>query len=230
MYEQGIRTSEGRGSGAFMTSRGTIGIGATRHSSRSSSLATDRNAPPSSVPPSALITALCGLALTVMISVSVDGFLNGLFWIVIGTCLTFGVSFYLAIRPNSNNDAALRAWENQWYCRTCGETFVRSAVRQANEEREPYDPFISDRSVARTRQAYIDRVVNPIQRARSPTSRDLAGLRRIRASAGSDFTFHPEALALDLGIASRLASLRFISYVPQTDRFSITKQGLEAVN
>lgn len=221
--------SEGRGSGAFVTSRGTVGLGATRHNSRSSTLATERNAPPTAIPGSAIVAGLCGLALTIIIAASVDGFLNGLFWIVIGTLATVGVAAFLAVQPNEKTDEALRAWENQWYCRTCGETFLDSSPSDRRDTREAGDQFASEPRTMRTRQAYIDRVLVPIQRARAPTPRDLAGLRHILGSAASDVTFHPERLVMDLGIVSRLASLGFIAYEPATDCFSITERGLRAV-
>ncbi len=74
------------------------------------------------------------------------------------------------------------------------------------------------------RQAYIDRVTSPIQRARMPTDRDNQGLFEIVNRSADDHSFEPNAM--DKGLISRLASLSFIAYDPARDRFFVTAEGM----
>lgn len=81
---------------------------------------------------------------------------------------------------------------------------------------------------AAARDVYASRVLTPVQRMRdgNPSERDCAGLAIILANVAADgVTFDPCAFALDVGIASRLASGGFITTDGAT--FKLTKTGRE---
>lgn len=224
LYEQGVRTSEGRSSETFITSRGTVGVGSSQNASRSSSLAAERNAPANGAPPRALIAGIGGLVVALIIGQLADSLLLTLFLALVA----FGASIYLTA-PNDAEAAAERRWLDQWYCKVCGNIFslgdhdtgAQSAKKTSYESKA--ENFISSvtNSQPRSREAYISRVLNPIQRARAASERDLAGLEHIRSGANAAGAFDPEALNLDLGIASRLASLGMIQYDQSNSRFLI---------
>lgn len=71
----------------------------------------------------------------------------------------------------------------------------------------------------------IERVRNPIQRAKSATVRDESGLRLAVKHANGSHDFDPCAATFDLGCLSRLASLGFLSVSPVAGRIRITKAG-----
>lgn len=145
------------------------------------------------------------------------------------TLLAFGAGIYLST-PNDAEEAAERRWMDQWYCKVCGSTFFLSDLCKGNAQsaggaipRFKVQKFVSrvTNSQPRSREAYVTRVLSPIQRARAPSERDLAGLEHIRSGANTSGAFDPETLNLDLGIASRLASLGMIEYDPRTARFLV---------
>lgn len=73
----------------------------------------------------------------------------------------------------------------------------------------------------------IERVRNPIQRAKSATPRDESGLMLAAKLANGNGDFDPCAGTFDLGALSRLASLNLLSVSPVAGRIRITKAGRE---
>ena len=70
----------------------------------------------------------------------------------------------------------------------------------------------------------LARVANPIQRAKSPTTRDESALALALSHADADGTFCPVAATADLGALSRLASLGFLAVAG--NRVALTETGL----
>lgn len=75
------------------------------------------------------------------------------------------------------------------------------------------------------RDDYVSRVLNPVQTAKSPSERDESHLATIVTRSKRDATFDPAALCCDLGVISRLASLKLIAYESTADAFSLTTTG-----
>ena len=71
----------------------------------------------------------------------------------------------------------------------------------------------------------IERVRNPIQRAKSATARDESGLALAAKHANGNGDFCPIAATFDLGVLSRLASLKLIAVSPVANKLRITKAG-----
>jgi hypothetical protein len=71
----------------------------------------------------------------------------------------------------------------------------------------------------------IERVANPIQRAKSASVRDESGLLLAAKHANGSHDFDPCAATFDLGVLSRLASLGMLSVSPVAGRIRITKAG-----
>jgi hypothetical protein len=70
----------------------------------------------------------------------------------------------------------------------------------------------------------LARVANPVQRAKSATTRDESALALALAHADSNGTFCPVAATADLGALSRLASLGFLTVAGE--RIALTETGL----
>ena len=219
LYEQGARHSEGESSGAFVTSHGTLGISNSTHSSHSSSLAADRNKPPAG----ASMRAAASLVIGIMISVLML-FMGG-FGAFIFALISTGASTYFFMQQTEEDIADQTRYESQWYCRKCGSIFVAGKAAVAPNVSAPFVvDFVSPvtrATVRNDRKTFADRVLNPVQRTKKPTPRDLAGLAEIRTASQSDGTFHPEKLRCDLGIISRLASVDLITYDATSDSFSL---------
>lgn len=165
------------------------------------------------------------------------------------------VSYARATDDGSDAEREAR-YQRQWYCNTCGAKFEtqpssqESADPRANQrsgptggpddgggsrEHDAADQRYAGPSPAynrgqpEQRALYIERVLNPVQRAKSATERDLSGLAMIVARMGADTAFEPLAgVPIDLGVISRLASLNFIEFVRSADRFYVTPRGFEA--
>lgn len=82
------------------------------------------------------------------------------------------------------------------------------------------------------RDDYASRITTPVQRigGNGPSPRDESGLALILANAKRDGTFDPTTINLDLGIASRLASVGMLAYDKPSDTFALTKPGRERAN
>jgi hypothetical protein len=80
------------------------------------------------------------------------------------------------------------------------------------------------------RDEYANRITTPVQRigGSGPSARDESGLALILSGAKRDGSFDPCALNLDLGIASRLASVGMLTFA--SDTFTLTKAGRERAN
>jgi len=80
------------------------------------------------------------------------------------------------------------------------------------------------------RDDYAKRITTPVQRIGSggPSTRDESGLALILSAAKRDGSFDPCAINLDLGIASRLASVGMLAFA--SDTFTLTKPGRERAN
>jgi len=229
-YEQGVRESVGSSTGWFLTSRGSVGVGSWKRHSQSQSLAASRNAPQYVISPKSWLVVLAGFALSFWpISYMWDAFwdldLGGVLLYFILAFLLIGAAMIGAIILNTDGREAMKAWESQWYCRKCGGLFFEPAAASHMPAAAPTS-FVSPvmRSAqARLREEYRDRVVSPVQCAGRMTERDRAGLDAIAARVAADGSFDPERIGCDLGIISRLSSLKAIEYEEGTDRFLITK-------
>ena len=224
LYEQGVRTTQGRSAGIFLTSRGTIGVGKSRHQSRSSTLAADINAPHHGLPVRSMIAFAVGF-----LAAFVSQAAGGGFFLFVGLILGgFFTGIYLSA-PNNAELAEKGRYESQWYCRKCGSIFHNfSPCGTVTPEQPNQNDFVSPvvrLATRRTRQSYIDRVRSPVQRASIATPRDLAGLKAIRESSSSDGTFDPEVMNCDLGIISRLSSLKYVTYNEGSERFIVAGNG-----
>lgn len=224
-HEQGVRISEGKTTGVFVSSGGTFGVGFGRHQSRSSTLAAEANAPPRRVPSRAILAFAIGLFAAFALGRLLDSYL--IFIVLSVVAIAAGIYFSA---PDQNDLSEERRWRDQWYCKRCGMIFhaghnKASAPRLRSSPTSPSERFVSPvlrQRAVNTRQEYIDRVRNPVQRAARMTDRDTAGLRAIEQHAYADGSFDPEQIACDLGIVSRLASLQLISYQESSDRFLLT--------
>lgn len=220
-YEQNVRTTEGRSSGIFLTSRGTVGIGKSRNQSRASSLAAEVNAPHHGMKMRSLIASIVGFVAALVSQAAGGGYLLFVGLVLMG----FLLSIYLAA-PTQQDLAEEQRWRRQWYCRKCGSTFLKGSSQETGTGWQcSHDDFVSPvmrQSSSRSRQEYVERAQKPIQRAKSATKRHLAGLAAIRRSAKPDRSFDPETLNCDLGVISRLSSLSLIEYDESTERFLIS--------
>lgn len=154
---------------------------------------------------------------------------GGGFFLFVGLILGgFLTGMYLTA-PNDAELAEKGRYDSQWYCRKCGSIFHNFPPRgTVTPEQTNQNDFVSPvvrLATRRTRQNYIDRVRNPVQRASTATLRDLAGLKAIRESSSSDGTFDPEVMNCDLGIISRLSSLKYVTYDAGSDRFIVAGFG-----
>lgn len=224
VYEQGVRIGEGRSSGAFVTSRGTVGIGASRSASRSSSLAAELNAPGTGLPLRSMIAGAACFAFGFFGLVVLESFL--FFMLAFAAAIPVGIYF---LAPTDAEIAERRRYDAQWYCRKCGTIFhdfgkVMNSRQQLSAGNEHLDSSIYRRTT-NPREAYIQRATSPVQRASGATERDLAGLARIRSDAQEDGSFSPELLGYDLGLISRLASLNLVRFDAEQDRFFVDGVG-----
>ena len=71
----------------------------------------------------------------------------------------------------------------------------------------------------------IERVRNPIQRAKSASTRDESGILLAAKHANASGVFCPLAATFDLGVLSRLASLKLITVAASGDKLQLTKAG-----
>jgi hypothetical protein len=216
VYEQGVRNAEGRSSGFFVTSRGTVGVGQSRRKSRSSTLATERNAPHRMVPTRAILVGVVGLLVSLVALNSGIGFVAFLI-LVVGI---FWAMIYVSA-PTDRESAEEERWQTQWYCKKCGDIFFEDDNPTELGASSAFTSPVLRTKAKHPRSEYIDRVLNPIQRAASPTERDQAGLAAIRARTRPDGSFDPDVINCDLGVISRLSSLGLIAYDKVADRFSV---------
>ena len=221
-YQQHVRTSKGRTSGFFLTSRGTIGVGSSRRVSTSSSLAADLNAPIAKLPPRILLTIVIGFPFALILGFASSSLFLTLFLVV----LVIVATIYLSAPTNEELERE-KQWSQQWYCKKCGDRFIESdtdAGALRADASAASGGFVSPviRATRRnSRAAYADRVLNPVQRAAAMTDRDAAGLNAIRSQAAVDGSFNPEIIGCDLGVISRLSSLNLISYDGTLDQFHL---------
>lgn len=77
------------------------------------------------------------------------------------------------------------------------------------------------------RDDYASRVTKPVQRIAggNPSARDESGVMLIASVANRSGVFDPCAINLDLGVASRLASIGFLAFADDT--FALTADGRE---
>ena len=235
MYDQGTRVSEGTSKGFFVTSGGTIGVGQSSFRGQSSTLAAEKSAPPVAREP-LIAVAVCTLIMFSGVFIA-DSFFGILAWLFVTGIITMVVVFVMLLMPSTASKDALKRWANQWYCKTCGQLFEVddegrefSSVRsmRAKASTKFGQGFVSPVRRAQTnhsRGVYIDRVVNPVQRATELSERDEAGILEILKVVEADGSFDPRSMQLDLGIASRLSSLKVISYDKTTDRFTVLLPG-----
>jgi hypothetical protein len=149
--------------------------------------------------------------------------------IPVGLALGAVAATIVAGRTRESRVAARERYERQWYCSKCGGFFEHDLHSDAPPEEPSFGPRSSEaRSSATTRSEYAVRIRSPVQRARTATDRDLAGLANILSrSAPPDFEFDPlRPVPLDLGVVSRLASLGYLRHDAAVDRFLVTEEGV----
>ena len=252
MVEQGLRHSSGTSTGIFITSRGTVGFGGSRRRSRSYSGAVARNARSSSLTLEAWGVLAAAIVLTVIImGQALDAFWevnleSVLAWTICAFVVVMMAMAWAAKLTMEAQGPSDRMWDRQWYCKKCGNIFFAQNDLPSRDQTphpslvtgakglpvqglsEPTRPagHLTDAKVtvevSHPRESYIQRARSPIQRARQPTTRDLAGLAFIKASVHPDGTFDPEFLHLDLGVVSRLSSTGLIRYNDDDDCFQLT--------
>ncbi len=223
LYEQQLTRYDGASTGWWITSRGTVGVRQSRSRGNRTSVVIERNAPPTGVSEAVGCAAMLPLiAVPVLILIGVP------LWLSILLPPAAGIGLAIWVHGKTKDEAAphIEAYSRQWYCSKCGSIFHD---RPHKSEGEGYEPHLRPaiQAVARSgtdRQAYIDRVISPIQRARTPTDRDDQGLFEIVNRSTEDHSFEPTAM--DKGLVSRLASLSFIAYDPARDRFFVTAVGM----
>lgn len=223
VHEQDVRVTEGRATGIGMGSRGGFGIGIGRYASRSSTRAGDINAPPGHMPPRVLLASVVGVPVALGIGVLADSLALTLVLVVIA----LGIMIYLSA-PNDEELRNESRWRSQWYCKRCGGLFFDDPSTAKAPSGSTHEAFVSPvlrRHAKNSRQAYIDRVRTPVQRAAKMTPRDAAGLDAIRERALPDGRFDPEYMGCDLGVISRLASLGLITYDERSGRFLLRETG-----
>lgn len=224
VVQQGTRTASGTSRGGWISSAGRVGVSGRKYSSVSTTGATDLNAPPAASQP--MIGALVLMILAVVwVPISISNILTlilGEFLLIVVGSIVLMAMF---IRPSATDSAALEQWKRQWYCLRCGNLFSAELPNGVgSSQNEQRGQLTSEGRPAGTRRSlYIDRVLDPVQRAKSMTDRDAAGLRVIRENARTDGSFDPVALHCDLGLVSRLSSLGLIMYDPENDEFRIVQ-------
>lgn len=223
MVDQGTRNSSGISRGGWVSSSGRFGVSQRKYSSTSATTAAELNAPPT--PSSPMIGYLVLVGLVVLwVPISMPNVLA----LILGEFVLAIVGSVLLVamfnRPSATDRAVRQRWDKQWYCLRCGELFVPDTAAPADRNGgSDYDgPSGPVRRVSPTgRSLYIDRVQNPVQRAKAMTDRDSAGLRAIRKRATPNGTFDPQALRCDLGLMSRLSSLGLVTYDVRNHEFRI---------
>ena len=224
LYEQQSTRYDGSSQGWWITSKGTIGVGQSRSQGRRTSVAIERNAPPLGVGQlvgCAVIGPMVVIPILVLIGLPL--------WlsILLPPTVAVGLAIWVHRLKKDEWSQQDQAYSRQWYCSKCGSLFIddKAALLGTGEgRRTPVDSEIATLRIGPDRQAYVDRVLSPIQRAKTPTDRDLLGLSEILKRSGEDHSFEPAAM--DKGLISRLASLGFITYDPVRNQFLLTAAGL----
>lgn len=102
---------------------------------------------------------------------------------------------------------------------------ARAAANRATVAKHYNGPSLASHASRAPKLAEaLARVANPVQRAKSASTRDESGLALALAHADDNGTFCPVAGTFDLGVLSRLASLGHIAVAG--DRIKLTETGL----
>lgn len=240
VFEQGQSHTTRRSRGVWVSSRGRTGLWSSRGSGARISNVAQRNGPPvgslSIVVLSAMATIIVSSLLFLFIGA---GFFLTLFLVFVSTLI---VTFEAWKRTSQLRAAEDDAYSRQWYCSRCGTIFRDSsptslagepqavAMGKASDaekqnQQQPATLYQQNHHVV-SRDHYAERITNPIQRAKVETDRDSRGLLEISRRADSRGTFHPEhPYPLDLGLVSRLASLNYLYWEPNQNKFGITNSG-----
>lgn len=180
--------------------------------------AIDRNAPPTGTANAIGCAAVAPIAaVPILMVIGVPLWLSVALPIAAGA----GLGGWLYSKTRAIAHLEDDAYSRQWYCAKCGSIFV-----EPQTQREPVSGALSSVQLqprSADLQAYVDRVIAPIQRAKSPTDRDWLGLAQIIERASADGSFDP--VGLDKGLVSRLASLDFITFDLVRDQFLVTAKG-----
>jgi hypothetical protein len=120
-----------------------------------------------------------------------------------------------------DDEGVQEKYERQWYCSKCGRKFHE----RGSEETASFVTTDNEtgKALVSRHPDYAERVVRPIQIARTQTERDAQGLHDIQKRSTEDGTFDPMApTPLDKGLVSRLASLGLVSWNEKTDTFNVS--------
>lgn len=230
IYEQGVSRSQGRSSGLWF-SRGGPGVWSGRSSSERISGAAAINAPTGFELEAFTFVGLFLAALLVgfFTADSVGSFVMA---IPIAFVVAGIAAFVVGVSQKDQRAAAQASYDRQWYCSKCGHKFEVDLDRAnpASAGNTSTGPASGSGSGGH-RGDYASRILNPVQRAKAETERDRTWLKTIAARAtGDGRSFDPcRPTALDLGAVSRLASLGFLNYDPDTGIFSLSEEGATRV-
>lgn len=197
------------------------------------SLAAQRNAPPTDVLPGCVAVLVFVVVLVIGISIldPVSAFLVSMAAGVIACVWVYK-------RTSVERSSMEARYERQWYCSRCGTKF-EVGIPIAGPGHAPNRIATAMKGPASRRHScsqmvcaeYAERVLTPVQRAKSETERDAEGLIEIFTRSGGQGVFDPcHQPALDLGIVSRLSSLGYLMYDVQNDEFLLTVKGLDRAN
>lgn len=216
VYEQGtaVKTSQRRG-----TSYGRSGLRVSSGNTTSTRTtgAAAHNAPPEDMKP--VFSLVAGAIIGSLLGLASSNVMACFLFTIIGC---FGGLFLALMSGSDSHKAAMALYRRQWYCTRCG------AISHAPEADSDSDAALSPSTnrVNAIPQEYVERLISPIQRARSETDRDLVGLRTIAARTAPDGTFDPLLpYSLDLGLVSRLASLGYLAWDSTAQRCRLTDRG-----
>lgn len=224
VFQQGTSTWTSRSRGSWFSTR-SWGISSGQSSGQRMSTVAAANQPPSS-DGEAMIAAVVML-LVIFVGVAWVDSIGTFFLVGLLAMLAGGVTMAgLTNLTRESRAAEHERYARTWYCRQCGTRF-EADLQQANGHLPSPLPAPNGWGLSDCRAVRAARVVNPMQRARLPTDRDLAGLQSIfDRSTGDPLTFDPcRPVPIDLGIMSRLASLGYLTYDAKDDSFRITPTG-----
>jgi len=236
VYEQGQSSTSRRSNGIWLSSRGKTGAWTSRGSSTRITKTAERNAPPAAGAQIMGCAGTLGFGMALFTGTSLDvGFGPTLFLsLAAGIGLTIAAGYWTSDLRRVEQETYAR----QWYCSRCGDFFTVPDTSPA----EPSAPRLSSNGMRVSspivglpyrpnREAYAERVVCPVQRAKAETERDAEGLLLIGQRADPNGRFDPQHPGpLDLGIVSRLSSLGYLHWHPERDEFSITARGKQRLS
>lgn len=228
LHAQETIDTQGRSGGVWLTSRGRAGAWQGSRSSTRQSRAAAQNAPPFNMLPA------IGAAVVFFVTTNLLAWAGAPLLLVIVTPMPIAITVViLGYRASSESDQTVRQhYDNQWYCRQCGTKFHRSIEFEAVRSLPTTASTTTSGGPMSTGFApYLERVMDPVQRARAETERDYAGLKQIFRRCDEHRRFDPLwPTPLDLGIVSRLASLAYIEPAECSGKLQLTRKAVERLS